>query len=136
MMSVLSPSTMPVPLPSLADSLPSRADSLPDSLPDSLAEGRPDSLADSLPLPLPVSPEAPSEEALVRDHLDLVRRMVTQTTNRLPSHVSRDDLLSAGMAGLLLAARHLEPARGVPFERYAATRIRGALLDELRSFDW
>jgi RNA polymerase sigma factor FliA len=78
----------------------------------------------------------PNEEALVQDHLDLVHKMVTQTVNRIPSHVLRDDLVSAGMAGLVLAARHFDPARGVPFERYAATRIRGALIDELRSFDW
>ena len=77
-----------------------------------------------------------SEDELVRANLDLVRKMVAQTTSRIPSHVSRDDLLSAGMAGLAMAARHFDPARGVPFDRYAATRIRGALIDELRSFDW
>ena len=77
-----------------------------------------------------------SEERLVHDHLDLVRKMVAQTTSRVPAHVSRDDLLSAGMAGLAMAARHFDAARGVPFDRYAATRIRGALIDELRSLDW
>ena len=77
-----------------------------------------------------------NEDILVRAHIDLVRKMVTQTSARIPSHVSRDDLLSAGMAGLALAARHFDPARGVPFDRYAATRIRGALIDELRSCDW
>ena len=81
-------------------------------------------------------PNANSEEQLVRDHLDLVRKMVAQTTNRIPAHVPKDDLLSAGMAGLAMAARHFDPARGVPFDRYAATRIRGAVIDELRSFDW
>lgn len=84
---------------------------------------------------LPAS-QASTEADLVRDHLDLVRKMVAQTSNRIPAHVSRDDLLSAGMAGLAMAARHFDPARGVPFDRYAATRIRGALIDELRSFDW
>ena len=79
---------------------------------------------------------AAAEEQLIRDHLDLVRKMVNQTASRIPAHVSRDDLLSAGMAGLAMAARHFEPERGVPFDRYAATRIRGALIDELRSFDW
>ncbi|HZQ83888.1 MAG TPA: sigma-70 family RNA polymerase sigma factor [Acidimicrobiales bacterium] len=69
-------------------------------------------------------------------HLDLVQKMVSQITTRVPSHVRRDDLVSAGMAGLVLAARHFDPARGVPFERYAATRVRGALIDELRSSDW
>jgi RNA polymerase sigma factor for flagellar operon FliA len=50
--------------------------------------------------------------------------------------VSRDDLISAGMAGLAHAARHYDAKRGVPFDRYAATRVRGAVLDELRGFDW
>jgi len=72
----------------------------------------------------------------VSAHLDLVHRMVTQLTNRVPSHIRRDDLVSAGMAGLVLAARHFEAERGVPFARYAATRIQGALIDELRAADW
>jgi RNA polymerase sigma factor for flagellar operon FliA len=76
------------------------------------------------------------EEQLIREHLFLVHRTVVQTAARIPSHVSRDDLLSAGMAGLAHAARHYDPQRGVPFDRYAATRIRGAVLDELRGFDW
>lgn len=83
-----------------------------------------------------MNPTLATEESLVRSHLDLVRKMVTQTSSRIPSHVCRDDLLSAGMTGLALAARHYDPARGVPFDRYAATRIRGALIDELRSCDW
>jgi len=77
-----------------------------------------------------------TETELVSDHLELVHRMVSQLTNRVPSHIRRDDLVSAGMAGLVLAARHFEPARGVPFARYAATRIQGSLIDELRSADW
>jgi len=84
----------------------------------------------------PASSPPSAEEQLIRDHLYLVHRTVTQTAARIPSHVSRDDLLSAGMAGLAHAARHYEPQRGVPFDRYAATRIRGAVLDELRGFDW
>jgi RNA polymerase sigma factor for flagellar operon FliA len=55
---------------------------------------------------------------------------------RLPKHVSRDDLVSAGMAGLAQAARSFDPDRGIRFDRYASGRIRGALLDELRSCDW
>ena len=76
------------------------------------------------------------EAGLVREHLPLVGYLVTDLTRRLPRHVSRDDLTSAGMAALALAARGFEPERGVPFNRYASTRIRGALLDELRSVDW
>ncbi|WP_460737785.1 sigma factor [Nocardioides ginkgobilobae] len=55
---------------------------------------------------------------------------------RVPAHVSRDDLQSAGLTALVKAARAYEPDRGVPFTRYAASRIRGAILDELRQVDW
>lgn len=82
------------------------------------------------------SKASPNEDSLIREHLFLVHRTVVQTASRIPSHVSRDDLLSAGMAGLAHAARHYDSQRGVPFDRYAATRIRGAILDELRGFDW
>lgn len=75
-------------------------------------------------------------DALVSDHLRLVGHVVRETMARLPAHVSRDDLTSAGMLALVKASRAYEPARGVPFARYAATRIRGAILDELRGIDW
>jgi RNA polymerase sigma factor for flagellar operon FliA len=79
---------------------------------------------------------ANQEERLIREHLDLVHKMVHQAATRIPAHVSRDDLQSAGMAALAMAARNFDDERGVPFDRYAATRIRGAIIDELRSFDW
>jgi RNA polymerase sigma factor FliA len=55
---------------------------------------------------------------------------------RLPSHVSREDLVSAGMAALAMAAQGYDPERGTPFGSFATARIRGALLDELRGLDW
>jgi RNA polymerase sigma factor for flagellar operon FliA len=55
---------------------------------------------------------------------------------RVPSHVSRDDLTSAGLAALVQASKSFDAERGVPFARYAATRVRGAILDELRGVDW
>lgn len=76
------------------------------------------------------------EEALVRQHLPLVHHVVTSVRGRLPNHVHVDDLTSAGMAGLLHAARGYDADRGVPFAAYAATRVRGAILDELRGTDW
>lgn len=82
------------------------------------------------------TPPISNEDHLVREHLDLVRKMVHHAATRVPAHVSRDDLLSAGMAALAMAARNFDPTRGVPFDRYAATRIRGGIIDELRSFDW
>ena len=79
---------------------------------------------------------AAEEEALVRQHLPLVGYAVNDLCRRLPTHVSRDDLVSAGMAALAMAARSFEEGRGVPFSRYASRRISGALLDELRDHDW
>ena len=77
-----------------------------------------------------------AEEDLVRRHLALVQYAVAELAGRVPRHVSRSDLESAGMVGLAQAARSFDAARGIAFERYAAQRIRGALLDELRSKDW
>lgn len=66
----------------------------------------------------------------------LVRRAVAELAAKMPRHAPRDDLMSAGMVGLAQAARNFDESRGVPFHRYAATRIKGALLDELRTHDW
>jgi RNA polymerase sigma factor for flagellar operon FliA len=76
------------------------------------------------------------EGRLVNDHLPLVHQAVTDLSKRLPRHVRRDDLYSAAMLGLAQAARSYDPDRGIAFERHASNRIRGALLDELRSADW
>ena len=76
------------------------------------------------------------EADLVRAHLPLAEQAVHELARRLPGHVHRDDLLSAAMLGLAQAARSWDPERGASFERHAATRIRGALLDELRGSDW
>ena len=76
------------------------------------------------------------EEQMVRENLPLVGYAVSDLCRRLPSHVRRDELESAGMAALAMAARSFQPERGVPFARYASRRITGALLDELRSHDW
>lgn len=80
--------------------------------------------------------QAAIEEELVKNNIPLVHYAVAETAAKVPRHVSRDDLISAGMAGLAQAARNFDPDRGISFDRYASTRIRGALLDELRSCDW
>jgi len=79
---------------------------------------------------------ATSSEEMVTSHMALVGHIVRETMGRVPAHVSRDDLTSAGLAALVQAAHGFDASRGVPFSRYAATRIRGAILDELRSVDW
>jgi RNA polymerase sigma factor for flagellar operon FliA len=75
-------------------------------------------------------------EDTVRAHMPLVGHLVREMLARVPAHVNRDDLLSAGYAALVAAARGFDEQRGVPFARFAATRVRGALLDELRGLDW
>ena len=77
-----------------------------------------------------------AQEQLIREHLPLVSWGVGEIAARIPRFVPRDDLESAAMFGLYQAARTYDPARGVPFAAFARQRIRGALLDELRSRDW
>jgi RNA polymerase sigma factor for flagellar operon FliA len=81
----------------------------------------------------PVSREC---EELIREHLPLVGHVVREMLFKVPAHVHRDDLASAGYAALVTAAQAYDAGRGVPFGRFAAVRVRGALLDELRGMDW
>ena len=83
-----------------------------------------------------VSPQTSSTDALVVEHLPLVGYHVNAMLGRVPASVSRAELASAGALALVQAARAYDPETGVPFERYAALRIRGALVDELRGMDW
>lgn len=75
-------------------------------------------------------------DALITSTIPVVTHIVRETMGRVPSHVSRDDLTSAGLAALVQASKSFDASRGVPFARYAATRVRGAVLDELRGIDW
>lgn len=77
-----------------------------------------------------------SEDALVGRYAPLVRRQALQLLARLPSNVELDDLIQAGMMGLLDAIRRYQAMAEAQFETYAITRIRGSMLDELRSQDW
>ncbi|UQU67001.1 FliA/WhiG family RNA polymerase sigma factor [Couchioplanes caeruleus] len=79
---------------------------------------------------------AAEQEELIRTHMPLVGHLVRDMLTRIPNHIHRDDLTSAGLHALVTAARGWDPERGIPFHRFATTRIRGAILDELRSLDW
>lgn len=74
--------------------------------------------------------------ALVEEHLGLVNHVVFQVAVHFPRHVDRDELARAGALGLVEAARRYEEGRGVPFNRFAAQRIRGAIIDAVRAADW
>jgi RNA polymerase sigma factor for flagellar operon FliA len=71
-----------------------------------------------------------------RQYAPLVRKLAHQMIARLPANVELDDMIQAGMMGLMDAVARFEQSQGVAFEVYAANRIRGAMLDELRANDW
>ena len=74
--------------------------------------------------------------ALVEEHLALVNHVVFQVAVHFPRHVDRDELARAGALGLVEAAKRYDESRGVPFNRFAAQRIRGAIIDGVRAADW
>lgn len=77
-----------------------------------------------------------TQETLVKSHALLVKRIAHHLLGRLPQSVQLDDLIQAGMLGLLEAARHYDATKGASFETYAGIRIRGHMLDEVRRNDW
>jgi len=76
------------------------------------------------------------EKDLIVRFLPLVRNVVDRIKLTLPPHIDADDLYSVGVTGLIAAVRKYNPEQGNTFAGYAATRIRGAVLDELRRLDW
>ncbi len=79
---------------------------------------------------------AASQDDLIIDNIGLVKRIAQHLAARLPSSVDLDDLMQAGMVGLLEAAGNFDATRGASFETYAGIRIRGAMLDDIRKHDW
>jgi len=76
------------------------------------------------------------KNSLLTEQMPLVTRLAHQMRAKLPPSVEVDDLIQAGMMGLLDAINRYEDNHGAQFETYAVLRIRGAMLDELRSSDW
>lgn len=76
------------------------------------------------------------QEELILQHLPLVKQVLGHVAAHLPPYVDREDLLEAGMIGLVDAAHRFDVERKVRFSTYAVTRIRGAMLDALRDEDW
>ena len=73
---------------------------------------------------------------LIEEHLPLVNHVVFQVAVHFPRHVDREELVRAGALGLVEAAKRYDDSRGVPFNRFAAQRIRGAIIDAVRAADW
>ncbi|MBU2548539.1 MAG: FliA/WhiG family RNA polymerase sigma factor [Proteobacteria bacterium] len=72
----------------------------------------------------------------IEKYSPLIRYVADRLAARLPSHVSRDDLVSSGILGLIDAVDKFDPSREIMFKTYAEFRIKGAMLDEIRSLDW
>ena len=78
---------------------------------------------------------AQARDRLIRDHADAARRIALRMARRCPDWVAREDIVSAGMLGLIEAAERYDGTRAEPFLAFAEHRIRGAVLDELRRGD-
>ena len=78
----------------------------------------------------------PTANELAAENIDLVQQIVNQVAMRYPRHVDRSELWSAGAAGLVEASRSYRSETGIPFARYAAIRVRGAIIDSTRKRDW
>src|ERR1700721_797702 len=77
-----------------------------------------------------------ARERLVVAYSPMVKFVAGRLGAGLPSHVEDADLISYGLVGLIGAIERFEPERGIKFETFAMTRIRGSIIDELRSLDW
>jgi len=77
-----------------------------------------------------------ASEALVMAHLGMVKRVALHLKVRIPPFMELDELMQVGMIGLLEAARAFDPTKGVEFESFALSRVRGAILDEVRQLSY
>ena len=77
-----------------------------------------------------------SRHQLIERYAPLVKRIAYHLLARLPANVQVDDLIQAGMIGLLEASTKYDASKGASFETYAGIRIRGAMLDDVRKGDW
>jgi RNA polymerase sigma factor for flagellar operon FliA len=84
----------------------------------------------------PIIPSNPDRDELILEHLPQIKYIAQRISTKLPSHVELNDLVSAGILGLLDAIEKFDPNRGVKFKTYAELRIKGAILDSLRNLDW
>ncbi len=76
------------------------------------------------------------ESGVVQQHAKLVKRIAQHLLGRLPRCVQLEDLIQAGMIGLLEASKNYDISKGASFETYASIRVRGSMLDEIRKDDW
>ncbi|MGA2652061.1 MAG: FliA/WhiG family RNA polymerase sigma factor [Terracidiphilus sp.] len=88
------------------------------------------------PVPSAMAVLSGEQERVLLEHLPIVRFLARRIHERLPQHVDIEDLVSAGVVGLMDAFAKFDPTKKVQFRSYAQFRIRGAILDSLRTLDW
>jgi RNA polymerase sigma factor FliA len=76
------------------------------------------------------------QEQMIVQYAPLIKYIASRLALRLPSHISLDDLISSGIIGLIDAIHKFDPSKNISFKTYAEFRVKGAILDELRSLDW
>lgn len=79
---------------------------------------------------------AENRDAVILEYAPMIKYVANRIAMRLPPHIEVDDLISVGVLGLIDAIKKYDPGRGAKFKTYAEFRVRGAILDELRSMDW
>ena len=77
-----------------------------------------------------------NREEVIKQYSPMIKYVANRIAMRLPPHIEVDDLISVGVLGLIDAITKYDPTRGAKFKTYAEFRVRGAILDELRSMDW
>jgi len=77
-----------------------------------------------------------ARDRLILSYAPLVKYVAGRMSNGLPAHIEEADLISYGLLGLISALKRFDPARQIKFETYAISRIKGSIIDELRSLDW
>jgi RNA polymerase sigma factor for flagellar operon FliA len=105
---------------------------------EAVMSGRPLSKQD-LAIPIPAAYKGPAteeREQKIQSFLPFIKYQALRMASRLPCHVDAQDLINAGVLGLLDALEKFDASRGIQLKTYAEFRIRGAILDELRSMDW
>jgi RNA polymerase sigma factor FliA len=85
---------------------------------------------------LPPIPPLDDRSQLIREHMPLVELVVQRMIPQVPSFMTREDMTSAAMVGLIDAANKFDPVKGVQFKTFAEYRVRGAIYDEMRKLDW
>ena len=93
-------------------------------------------IAGKYPPKIPADALSGEQERILLEHLPIVRFLARRIHERLPQHVDIEDLVSAGVVGLMDAFTKFDPRKQVQFRSYAQFRIRGAILDSLRTLDW